>query len=305
MDLRVKDIGEDQLIADLIGEFCPVNEVLVGPGDDCAVIDPGPQSKTLQLLKTDCMIEGIHFLPGTDSEKVGWKAMCRVISDMAAMGGLPGHALVTLAVDSDRTVSEVQGWYAGMRAAMKAYGNFTIVGGETARLPSKGAIISIALTGRVERYQYATRSGAQPGDWIAVTGALGGSFSSGRHLEIRPRLAEARWLMQQPDRLRPTAMMDLSDGLAKDLPRLAKMSNIPGYELDLKTIPINTDSELNAALSEGEDYELLLTFGEEALPELKPLWESQFPNCRLTSIGKMTNQPERTLIHGGWEHFSS
>lgn len=305
MDLRVKDIGEDQLIAGLVGEFHPFGDVLIGPGDDCAVIDPGPQSAVLQLLKTDCIIEGVHFLPGTDPEKVGWKAMCRVISDLAAMGGIPGHALVTLAVDSDRKVSEVQGWYAGMRAAMKAYGDFPIVGGETASLPSAGALISVSMTGRVKRNQVATRAGAKPGDRIAVTGALGGSFSSGRHLDICPRLAEARWLMQQSAHLRPTAMMDLSDGLARDLPRLARMSLIPGYQLNLNAIPINTDSHLRAALSEGEDYELLMTFRENAIPELQPLWEKQFPNCRLTPIGKMTDQPERTPMEGGWEHFIS
>ncbi|MDF1815920.1 MAG: thiamine-phosphate kinase [Verrucomicrobiales bacterium] len=303
MDQKVRDIGEDALISRLIQGQKDRHDVIAGPGDDCAVIDLGPASGEWQLLKTDCVIESVHFLTGTEPEKIGWKAMCRVISDIAAMGGMPEHALVTIAVGEDCKVSEVEGWYRGMRKAAEKFGDVGIVGGETASLPGSGAVISIAMTGTVEPAKCAMRSGARVGDVIAVTGGLGNSFASGRHLEFTPRLHEARWLMDRDSAMKPTAMMDLSDGLAKDLPRLAEMSAISGYEIDLSAIPVNPDSDLAAAVGEGEDYELLFTIPAAGAENLRLAWEEQFPNCPLSYIGQMTDSGDRTALSGGWEHF--
>lgn len=303
MEECVTDLREDALIARLTAGSHLSGDVLVGPGDDCAVIDFSTSDGSLLLLKTDCVIESVHFAPGSDPEKVGWKAMCRVISDIAAMGGTPKHALVTIAFDSKRKVSEVEGWYRGMRKATREFGDFSIVGGETASLPTQGAIISISMTGSVSANRYFTRSGAKPGDLIAVTGRLGGSFKSERHLTFRPRFFEASWLGSLPEALRPTAMMDLSDGLSKDLPRLADLSGVPGFEIDFSKIPIHSDSDLKGAIGDGEDYELLMTLPQAAAVTLGKDWKKQFPDCELTVIGEMSDKQNRTPLEGGWEHF--
>ena len=135
MDEIIKHIGEDELVSRLISKIDLPASVLVGPGDDCAVVDCDPKSDSLQLLKTDCIVESIHFDCETDPILVGWKAMCRVLSDIAAMGGEPEHALITIAVDQERCVRDVEGWYQGIRKAAREFGDFPIVGGETTSLP--------------------------------------------------------------------------------------------------------------------------------------------------------------------------
>lgn len=301
----LRDTGENDLVERLTSLINPSADVVIGPGDDCAVVETRNDAKNHLLLKTDCIIEGIHFLPDTDPEWVGWKAACRVLSDIAAMGGTPGHALVTLAVDGDREVSEIEGWYRGMERASREVGEFVLVGGETASLPQKGALISIAMTGSVPRDRFITRSGSRPGDWIAVTGKLGGSFRSGRHLNFRPRLSEGKWLASLEKSLRPTAMMDISDGLSQDLPRLADASRVPGFIIDIEQVPVNEDSDLRSALGEGEDYELLFTVPSAAREELVSRWKDAFPDTELTIIGRMKEESERTELEGGWEHFRS
>lgn len=306
MDEIVKHIGEDELVARLIAKIDLPDTVVVGPGDDCAIVDLDPQSKWLQLLKTDCIVESIHFDAETDPIQVGWKAICRVLSDIAAMGGEPQHALVTIAVDEGRCVRDVEGWYQGILKAAHEFGDFSIVGGETTSLPGPDALISVAMTGRVGRKNYATRCGARPGNKIVVTGKLGGSFSSGRHLNFHPRLREGTWLMSQPEKIRPTAMMDLSDGLAKDLPRFAKLSGDLGYEIDLQSIPIHQDADLAAAVGEGEDYELLFTVPEDSVDELNSQWNAELGEVvPLSVIGTMLEPGSRTSLEGGWEHFAT
>ena len=304
----VSDIGEDALVARLVALLGnPGSNVVAGPGDDCAVVDWDSDSDRVELLKTDCIVEGVHFSAGTDPILVGRKAICRTLSDLAAMGGTPRHALVTVAVDRDRQVSEIENWYRGMAAAAKEFGGFCIVGGETVSLPKSGAILSVAISGEAPRRQIALRNGATPGNEIMVTGRLGGSFASGRHLNFVPRLTEARWLLSQPRNLRPTAMMDLSDGLAKDLPRLAEAGGGLGYEIDLSAIPCHDDSDLGGALSDGEDYELLFTLKAGAKETLILEWEKQFgESCPLTCIGIVGEKGnERTDLAGGWDHFDS
>jgi thiamine-monophosphate kinase len=299
---RLRDIGEDALIDRLIAGLPLGPEVVAGPGDDCAVLltaDPG----TCDLLKTDCLVEGVHFLPDTDPEKVGWKALCRTLSDIAAMGGTPRAALITLAVPGDRAVSVVEGWYRGLRRAAETYG-VSIVGGETSSLPASvaTAFLSITVTGSVARADCLYRSGARVGDLIAVTGRLGGSFTSGRHLDFTPRLREGAWLARTGG-FRPTAMMDLSDGLAKDLPRLAKASGGLGWRLDLEKVPRHPGCGIDQALGDGEDYELLLTLDPATAADLLGAWRTTFPDLPLTLIGEITPTIE-TPLTGGWEHFT-
>jgi thiamine-monophosphate kinase len=292
---RLGDIGEETVVDHLIGLLPSDSTLVVGPGDDCAVVPL--ECGLWQLLKTDCLVEGIHFLPGTAPELVGRKAINRVISDIAAMGGHPHDALVTLAVDPDRSLGELDGWYRGMVGACEAVG-CRIVGGETSRLPGRGAVISVAMTGLVSPAHCILRSGAAKGDLIAVTGRLGGSFGSSRHLSFTPRLGEARWLVENA---RPSAMMDLSDGLGSDLPRLARASG-GGYRVELTSIPCHPGVSVEQAITEGEDYELLLTFPPAVFATLSGRWKAAFPDTAITAIGEITGETGEPLPRG-WEHY--
>ncbi len=297
----IKDLGEDALIEKLVGKILPKTpsgRVIAGPGDDCAVVTSGREG-FFTLLKTDCVVEGVHFLQGTNAKQVGRKAICRAISDIAAMGGVPRFALVTLALGSSREVAEVDGWYEGMAKAAEKFG-VEIVGGETSSLSTeRGAVISVAMTGEVEKEHCVYRKGAKEGDVIAVTGRLGNSFLSERHLTFVPRLKEARWMVGESLKCRPASMMDLSDGLAKDLPRLLKADGL-GYRIDRNLIPMNEGSGLQAAINEGEDYELLMTFSSLDIAE----WNAAFPETLLTVIGEVTLETVMPMEEGGWEHFN-
>ena len=298
---KLSDIGEDALI-DRVTVGLPLGpEVVTGPGDDCAVMQSS-DPEVYELLKTDCLVEGVHFSHGTDPEQVGWKALCRSLSDIAAMAGTPRAALVTIAVPADHDVSTVEGWYRGLKKAAEHYG-VSIVGGETSSLPENAeiAFLSLMLTGTVPRDRCLFRHGAKVGDRIAVTGRLGGSFVSGRHLDVVPRLREAQWLASAGAD-RPTAMMDLSDGLAKDLPRLAKASGNLGWRIDFEAVPCHDDCDVGAAVGDGEDYELLMTLPSESADELLKSWATAFSDLPLTVIGEIT-ESEKTPLTGGWEHF--
>jgi len=270
-----------------------------GPGDDCAVVDE-PHSDPLTLLKTDAIVEGIHYLADTAPERIGWKAVMRVVSDFAAMGGAPDRFLVTLALPPDRQVAWVDGLYQGMARALEWCGG-KLAGGETTAVPERSAaVISIAATGRVARQHLTLRSTAQPGDAIYVTGRLGGSFASGRHLDFHPRLSEAAWLVRH---FKPSAMMDLSDGLAADLPKLARASAV-GFTLDPETLPRNAGVETHAALNDGEDFELLFTHRGNPQP-FEAAWRTAFPEVLLTRIGEMILPNELPITPGGWNHFQA
>lgn len=286
----VRQLGEDGLIARICRDLPKPTHVIVGPGDDCAVVGAGEE---LTLLKTDAVVAGVHFLHDEKSTRVGWKAVARVLSDFAAMGGEPGELLITLALAPEVSVDWVDGLYRGISSCLKQHGG-VIVGGETISLP-QGAptMVSVAGKGRVARANLVTRGGGRLGDGIYVTGRLGGSIH-GKHLDFTPRLREAAWLVNNGW---VTAMMDLSDGLAKDLPRLARMSGV-GFELDRDSLPCSEGSTLAQAISDGEDYELLFTSGDD----LKPAWGEKFPELEITRIGTLLEGVGDT-IEGGWDHF--
>ncbi len=294
---RLGDVGEIKLVEQLTRSLPLGDSVIKGAGDDCAVVELDDQFYS--LLKTDCIVEGVHFTEDTEPELVGRKALARAISDIAAMGGIPLHALVTLVLSEDQKVSDIEGWYRGMEDLAREF-SVSIVGGETSSLPSKGAVVSISLTGRVKKDHCVFRGTAAKGDLLAVTGKLGGSFKSGRHLSFQPRIAEAQWICEGG--WKPTSMMDLSDGLAKDLPRLLSGAGL-GYRVDRADIPVHKDADLKAALAEGEDYELLMTLPTHFVGELGEAWESKFPDTPLTIIGEVIEKTEEPL-EGGWEHFS-
>jgi thiamine-monophosphate kinase len=290
-------VGEDQLVATLIRGLPTGADVRVAAGDDCAVVG-SVDAACWTLLKTDAVLENVHFLPGEDARRVGWKALCRAISDIAAMGGIPQHALVTLAMAPHVQLAWVRRFYSGLKRAATRF-KVSIVGGETARSPGS-IFLNIALTGTVERERCVLRSGGKPGDALYVTGRLGGSIS-GKHLDFIPRLEEARWLTES---FRLHAMMDLSDGLGADLPRLAAASRC-GFFIDSKRIPRSRGSSIQEAISDGEDYELLFALAPEAIEPLELAWKSRFPRLPLTRIGFLTSHPSTSRqIPYGFDHFA-
>lgn len=293
--LRVEDFPEDELVARLVRKLPGHPGILRGPGDDCAVVAP---PRGAQLLKTDALLEDVHFLRSHAASAVGWKALARPLSDIAAMGGEPEFALVTAAFPGDLPVSYAEGIYVGLARAARVFG-VGVVGGETTHSP-RGIFLSVALTGHAPEDQITGRNGAEPGDGIWVTGRLGGSFRSGRHLRFTPRLAEGRWLRQN---FRPSAMMDLSDGLGSDLPRLAARS-ATGFYLEYSVIPRHAGCSLGEALGDGEDYELLFTLAPRWEQDLPAAWHKTFPRVPLTRIGRMSQHGARVLPVTGFQHFS-
>lgn len=296
----LRDIGEDALIERITALVPQAAGPAAGPGDDCAVLDPGPGSSSLQLLKTDALVGGVHFLLEADARAVGWKAVARVVSDFAAMGGRPGHFLITLALPGDTAVQWVEALYQGMGDCLRKHGA-VLAGGETSRVPAGSApVISVAATGMVERERLVLRSGGRPGDVLFVTGTLGGSIE-GKHLHFTPRVAEAAWLVAH---CKPTAMMDLSDGLAKDLPRLAAASGC-GFRIDPAALPVTPGSTAEGAMRDGEDFELLFAMAPETAAVLLDQWASVFPDLPLTEIGRLAGAGEGDSLSGGWDHFAA
>ena len=293
----VSDLGEDRLITALMSGFPTRGDVRAGVGDDCAVIGHA-RDPQWRLLKTDCVIETIHFTSDEDLRRVGWKAMCRPISDIAAMGGLPEHALVTLAIPANMAVSRVKALYAGIRRAARSF-KVAVVGGETARSPGP-IFISITVSGFVERKRCVSRGGGKAGDALYVTGRLGGS-AAGKHLDFQPRLTEARWLTAN---FKVDAMMDISDGLGADLPRLAAASECR-YDLWQDRLPKNQRCTTIQALSDGEDYELLFAIAPRHVAQLDHKWKRAFPQLPLTQVGVLlSGPPDPTLARSGYDHFA-
>lgn len=291
--MKLKEIGEDAVVEAITRELRFDGRVEIGPGDDCALVRFG---QNLQLLKTDCVVEGIHFLPETPGRAVGWKALCRVISDIAAMGGDPLDAVITVAISSERELGWLTDLYTGLDQAATRYG-VNLVGGETSRSPGP-VFVSVALTGKVEKERLVVRSGGKIDDQLYVTGRLGGSLQ-GKHLSFDPRLAESRWLTQN---FKLHAMIDLSDGLGSDLPRLARASGT-GFEIDLSALPKNAGCSAEQALADGEDYELLFAVSDEDGAKLEQDWIKAFPELALTRIGRLTERQREPLSQPGYDHF--
>jgi thiamine-monophosphate kinase len=309
-------MNEFELIARLTPNL-PTNKfVVTGAGDDCAVVE-GCHPSQLLLLKTDAVVEGIHFDQHTHPRAIGRKAMARCLSDIAAMAGRPLHALITLGLPQNRDAEFIDQLYDGLNSTAAHYG-VAIVGGEMTASPQQ-LFISVALLGTVQKGKCPLRSGAKPGDALFVTGLLGGSLA-GKHLEFEPRLDEARWLVEH---FPISAMIDLSDGLAGDLRRLLDASNA-GAELLASSIPISRAARLRskhgeskktpllAALTDGEDFELLFALPSRKAVLLLDNWKQQFPELRLSCVGKITSGPglllrtregTQTLAEHGYVHF--
>lgn len=309
-------MNEFDLIALLTRDLPSNDSVIVGAGDDCAVLTFTEECDL--LFKTDAVVEGVHFISKTAPEKIGRKALARCLSDIAAMAGKPLSALITLGLPANFDVERVQQIFAGITTLAHSW-EVAIVGGETTRQP-QGILISIAMLGSVKKGKAILRSGAQAGDALFVTGELGGSLA-GKHLDFEPRLEEAQWLAKN---FQPHAMIDLSDGLAGDLRHLLTASRA-GAELYAPAIPISAAARkmsraeaagktpLLAALTDGEDFELLFTVPSRQAVRLADRWKEKFPKTKLSCIGKILPKPGlhlrdkdgvRTLNVHGYVHFS-
>jgi thiamine-monophosphate kinase len=261
--------------------------VRVGVGDDCAVVR-GPRGGTPGLFKIDSVVDGVHFRSGTTKPYwIGWKALCRPLSDIAAMGGTPRYAVAAGTVPRGFGLARMKQVMAGLEAAARRFG-VALVGGDTASTPGPYAL-AVAVWGEAGPGGPVLRAGARPGDWVWVTGALGGS-GLGRHLTFAPRLREARAIVR---RLRPTAMLDVSDGLGIDAGRLAAAGGV-AVLLEAGAVPVakaartlarrDGRSPLEHALADGEDYELLFTTRPRRARDVTGL---EVGGVRATVIGRV------------------
>jgi thiamine-monophosphate kinase len=297
--------------------------VTAGIGDDCAVVKIPAGHEA--LVTTDFSLEGIHFRREWHSaEVIGHRCLIRGLSDIAAMGGLPLAAFVSLALPRRLPQSWVDGFYQGL---LKLSGEFsvTLAGGDTAESPG-GIMADIVVLGSVPKGQAVLRSGARPGDRIYVTGSLGGSAAaldlllSGKRKKFNPahfpahffpvpRVEVGRILRQKG---LASAMIDISDGLSTDLAHICEESGV-GAELEASAIPRGRIGkpaekvELNFALHGGDDYELLFTASSgKRIP-------SAIMGVAITQIGRITRRKEIILRERngkqaplkprGWEHF--
>ncbi|MCS7009200.1 MAG: thiamine-phosphate kinase, partial [Chthoniobacterales bacterium] len=220
------DLGENQILEWLEKKFKPSRDVKMGIGEDCAVVRIGREEVT---LKTDSMVEGRHFLREHPSRWVGWKAMARPLSDFAAVGAEPKWAMIAISLPRNLTRSYFLGLYGGVKRCAEEYG-VEIVGGETSECPDR-IVMSVVVVGQGGNCR---RKSSRENDAIVVTGELGGSYKTGKHLRFRPRIREAKWLTRNYE---ITSMMDISDGLAIDLPRLVVREDF-GFCVSLERIPV-------------------------------------------------------------------
>lgn len=275
--------------------------VVVPPGDDLAVLKwPADQ---LLLVGVDQVLEGVHFDRGLhDLRSIGRKVMNRNLSDCAAMACLPAAAVATVAAPRDLTLTGLQELFLGMRGAADPFG-CPVVGGDTGAWDGP-LVLTVSILGRSNGTSPIRRSGAKSGDTIFVSGPLGGSIL-GRHITFSPRVELARALAATS---RVSAMLDLSDGLSRDLPHICQASGV-GARINAAAIPIHADAlalagrdgraPLEHALHDGEDYELLLTANAASLPGCWAIGTIQ-----AGATIELVHADGRTepLVPRGWEH---
>jgi thiamine-monophosphate kinase len=266
-----------------------------GIGDDCAVL---PAARGPQLITVDPVIFGRHFDAAVPPRAVGAKLLKRNLSDLAAMGGCPSAAVLALTLDPQTSLAWLEQFYRGLATCARRY-RVPIVGGDIAQADGVLAA-SLTLLGAAAGSRVVTRTGARIGDSIYVTGVLGRSLASGHHFAFHPRLAEGTWLAGRPE---VRAMMDLSDGLAKDLGALTPPRAKPALEPD--ALPLRRGADLRAALTDGEDYELVFALAAHTdAVAFARAWHRRFPRTRLTNIGHFARSNALSPTHVRLEDFS-
>lgn len=318
---------------DLIRRICrgaapirPDSGIRMGIGDDAALLRPHPGHET--ILSSDWFLEGTHFLRDRHpADSVGWKCLARAASDIAAMGGWSRCFLLSLAIPETHTGPWLDKFLVGLRRAARKF-KCPLAGGDTTRC--REILINVTVVGEVRTGRALLRSGARPDDIIFVSGRLGeaelglqrlrgkkrirkGDLRLNKHLYPVPRITLGRWLAE--DRI-ATAMMDLSDGLSSDLPRLCEAGGV-GARLEASRIPtvvpnrsgLEKIDPLDLALHGGDDYELLFTVH----PGKAGRVPRTFQGIPLTAIGTITTEPNLTVVAldgskqalpvGGWDPF--
>ena len=298
-------MNEISLLCKILPRLKQREEITVGPGDDCAAIDMGDY---YLLAAVDQLIGGVHYISETTpAAAAGAKLLKRNLSDIAAMGGVPLYALVTVA--SSRKEEEwFLGFYEGLELEAEKW-NVAICGGDLSGLPVGGTseVTTLTILGRTAKNRLCLRSGAQPGYLLFCTGCFGDSLNSGHHLDFVPRLREGEFLAGSYTK----AMMDVSDGLLIDACRMATASSA-GIELWTECIPRRGGATLEQALTDGEDYELIFAVSPDDVPDLKRNWP--FPGTLLTEIGFFTSSRPGQVFdrdgnelnkgsYKGYEHF--
>jgi len=313
-------MSEDELIEAISRSVAAGEGVLLGIGDDAAMVEMGSGDL---VLTTDMLVEGVHFdVAAISTADLGYKSIVVNVSDVAAVAGSPRYATVGLALPPATAASWVIDLYRGMTEACDEYG-LSLVGGDLSR--SEQMVISVTVAGEVPPGRALTRSGASVGDAIAVTGQLGAAAGGlkvtsknaltdwGRALldaQCRPvaRVGEAQVLAA----VGVGAMMDISDGLSTDLHRLCAASGV-GAIIDTSTLPICEELEhldvdpLDLALNGGEDYELLVSMTPDLVDEASSKLRESF-GVPFTVVGEITEPTEvmadgRPLEAKGWDHF--
>ncbi len=271
-------MNELKLLDNIIPLLPQNNNTLVGPGDDCAVVK---FDRELVLLAADQVVSSVHYSTDTPASKVAEKLIKRNLSDIAAMGGVPSCALLTLAgnIVDDNWYME---FFTAISTSAKSY-DVAISGGDVATLssdsPPDSMVATLTIIGKIKEEKLCLRKNAEPGQLVLATGNFGNSFASNHHLDFTPRLAEGNFMAGNFT----NCMIDVSDGLVLDLQRIAKASGV-GIELNTSSIPLRENATLNQALSDGEDYELLITIDPERADALIRQW---FFDTPITCIGKV------------------
>ncbi len=291
--MKIFQLGEFGLIDELSKYALLSKNVIKGIGDDAAVLSYS--QREYQLFTTDMLAEGTHFTRRMPPEGIGHKALACNISDIAAMGGWPTFAVISIGVPKNLSVSYIKGVYRGIERVALDY-NVSIVGGDTIKTDT--IVINVALLGLVKKKNLVTRDGARPGDWIFVTGPLGGSLASGRHLSFTPRLAQARFLVEK---FSPSAMMDISDGLSGDLNHILKASQV-GARLNEALVPRPKGVSLSQAFNDGEDFELLFTLSAKKARALMD-WQAVQRSFYFYPIGSITADVKEKINAKSFTHF--
>jgi thiamine-monophosphate kinase len=313
IEQRIDGIGENQLLKNILSWLgAAVPAAPFGPGDDCALI---PKLSTHRMITTDPIWYQRHFDASLAPESVGRKIVVRNLSDLAAAGATPEGALFSLFSPTQLSIEWLERCCRSIGKTCVQYG-LKICGGDIAQIPSD---LGLSLTAWGTTHSPVPGRGkASPGDTLWVTGQLGGSILQA-HWQFEPRLAEGAWLTSTGA---VSAMMDISDGLAADLPRL--LGKDRGARLDLDLLPIREDAIMLSqvshkpdwwhAWSDGEDYELLFALKkDQSIQTFQEQWQKAF-KTKLTCIGEVTSiaEGEDSLQFsgvrtpppsGGYEHF--
>jgi thiamine-monophosphate kinase len=297
-------IDEDAFIGDVCSRLSHGPDLIVPPGDDCAGIRI--DSTHVLLMAVDQVVGGIHYF-GNDSDTptpprlAGRKLLARNLSDIAAMGGVPSHALTSIAWPKSADRDRLDAFMGGVIECAVEY-KVDLIGGDLCASQAESA--SLTIVGKVEEKHLCLRSRAKAGNRIFVTGEFGGSLETGKHLTFAPRLEEGRWLATQGF---TQCMIDVSDGLQKDLGRLCHASALSAM-IQGDSVPRTPGCDLNQALLDGEDYELAFAVSPENAQDLVSRWPFQ---TALSDIGYFDSEvPGKVTIdsiaatdQSGYDHF--